>query len=164
MLKAGTLSTNLHLRQLQNFVVDLDWLPRPIIPRRQWPKVRFRERRAILRSEHEKIIAVEPNVERRLYHEVDWHLGANQTDIVLLTADNIDWSARVVIFARLKIGQPCVVRFREDFPAVLAELPNQGPLFPNFSKLKEGHRSAHFKRMCAKAGVRGVSLDSYRYA
>ena len=35
VLKAGTLSINLHLRQLQNFALDLDWLPRPIIPRRQ---------------------------------------------------------------------------------------------------------------------------------
>ena len=26
VLKAGTLSTNLHLRQLQNFALDLDWL------------------------------------------------------------------------------------------------------------------------------------------
>ena len=50
MLKAGTISTNLHLRQIQNFALDLDWLPRPIIPRRQWPKVRFGERRAITRA------------------------------------------------------------------------------------------------------------------
>ena len=37
VLKAGTLSTNLHLRQIQNYVLDFNWLPRPIIPRRQWP-------------------------------------------------------------------------------------------------------------------------------
>jgi integrase len=40
----------------------------------------------------------------------------------------------------------------------------QGPLFPTFSKLKEGHRSTHFRRSCRKAGVEGVSLHSYRYA
>jgi integrase len=37
-------------------------------------------------------------------------------------------------------------------------------LFPSFSKLKEGHRSTHFKRTCRKAKVNGVSLHSYRYA
>jgi hypothetical protein len=36
VLKAGTVSTNLHLRQIQNYGLDLNWLPRPIIPRRQW--------------------------------------------------------------------------------------------------------------------------------
>jgi integrase len=164
VLKTGTLSTNLHLRQLQNFTLDLNWLPRPIIPRRQWPKVRFRDRRAITRSEHEKIVAADPNAERRVFYEVAWHLGASQTDIALLTSDNIDWQARVIAFLRLKTRQPCVVHFGDAFAAVLEKLPKQGPLFPTFSKLREGHRSTHFKRACQKAGVQGVSLHSYRYA
>jgi integrase len=164
VLKAGTLSTNLHLRQLQNFALDLDWLPRPIIPRRQWPAVRFRERRAITRQEHESIVAADPNPERQLFYEVAWHLGASQTDIALLTADNIDWKARVIAFERLKTGQPCVVHFGDSFATVLQKLPQRGSLFPTFSKLREGHRSTHFKRTCRKAGVRGVSLHSYRYA
>ena len=138
VLKAGTVSTNLHLRQLQNFTLDLSWLPRPIIPRRQWPAVRFRERRAITRSEHEKIVAADPNSERRAFYEVAWHLGASQTDIALLTAQNIDWQGRAVTFERLKTGQPCVVRFGDEFAAVLETLPKEGPLFPTFSKLKEG--------------------------
>ena len=164
VLRAGTISTNLHLRQLQNFVLDLDWLPRPIIPRRQWPRVRFRERRAITRSEHERVVAADPNAERRLFYEVAWHLGASQTDIALLTADNIDWQARLITFERLKTGQPCVLHFGDEFAAVLEKLPAQGSLFPTFSKLKEGHRSTHFKRTCRKAGVNGVTLHSYRYA
>jgi integrase len=164
VLKAGTISTNLHLRQLQNFALDLNWLPRPIIPRRQWPKVQFRDRRAITRNEHEKIVAADPNAERRVFYEVAWHLGASQTDIALLTAENIDWRAKIITFERLKTGQPCVVHFGNDFAAVLEKLPKQGPLFPTFSKLKEGHRSTHFKRTCRKAGVKGVTLHSYRYA
>ena len=164
VLKAGTISTNLHLRQIQNFALDLNWLPRPIIPRRQWPTVRFHERRAITRTEHEKIVAADPNAERRLFYEVAWHLGASQTDIALLTADNIDWQARIITFERLKTGQPCVVHFGDGFAAVLEKLPKQGSLFPTFSKLKEGHRSTHFKRTCRKAGVNGVTLHSYRYA
>jgi hypothetical protein len=35
VLKAGTISTDLHLRPIQDFALALDWLPRPIIPRRQ---------------------------------------------------------------------------------------------------------------------------------
>jgi len=30
--------------------------------------------------------------------------------------------------------------------------------------LREGHRATHFKRTCKKAGVKGVTLHSYRYA
>jgi integrase len=164
VLKAGTLSTNLHLRQIQNFVLDLNWLPRPVIPRRQWPKVRFHDRRAITREEHEKVVAADPNAERRLFYEVAWHLGASQTDIALLTADKIDRQAKVIAFQRLKTRQPCVVHYGDGLAAVLEQLPAEGPLFPSFSKLKEGHRSTHFKRTCRKAGVQGISLHSYRYA
>jgi len=164
VLKTGTLWTNLHLRQLQNFALDLNWLPRPVIPRRQWPTVRFRERRAITRSEHEKIVAADPNAERRIFYEVAWHLGASQTDIARLTAENIDWQARCIAFHRIKTGQPCMARFGDDLAAVLEKLPKQGPLFPTFSKLREGHRATHFKRTCKKAGVKGVTLHSYRYA
>jgi integrase len=164
VLRAGTLSTNMHLRQIQNFALDLSWLPRPIIPRRQWPAVHFRERRAITRSEHERVVAVDPNPERQLFYEVAWHLGASQTDIALLTAENIDWQARVISFERLKTRQPCIVHFGDEFADVLMNLPKQGPLFPTFSKLREGHRSTHFKRTCRKAGVKGVTLHSYRYA
>ncbi|HWX22253.1 MAG TPA: tyrosine-type recombinase/integrase [Candidatus Binatia bacterium] len=164
VLKAGTVSTNQHLRQLQNFALDLNWLPRPIIPRRQWPRIRYHDRRAITRSGHEKVVAADPNAERRLFYEVAWHLGASQTDIALLTADNIDWPARVISFQRLKTRQPCIVHFGDSLAAVLEKLPTQGLLFPAFSKLREGHRSTHFKRACKKAGVQGVTLHSYRYA
>jgi integrase len=99
-----------------------------------------------------------------VFYEVAWHLGASQTDIALLTAENIDWQARVISFERLKTGQPCIVHFGDDFAAVLRKLPKQGSLFPTFSKLREGHRSTHFKRTCRKAGVKGVTLHSYRYA
>ena len=139
VLKAGTVSTNLHLRQIQNYVLDLNWLPRPIIPRRQWRKVRFHDRRAITRSEHEKIVAADCNAERKIFYEVAWHLGASQTDIAVLTADNIDRQARVIAFQRLKTRQPSVVHYGDNLAAVLEQLPEQGPLFPTFSKLKEGH-------------------------
>src|SRR5690606_25565429 len=40
-LKAGTVSTNVHLRKLHNFCLAMNWLPWPIIPKRLWPAVKF---------------------------------------------------------------------------------------------------------------------------
>ena len=40
-LKAGTVSTNVHLRKLHNFCLSMNWLPWPIIPKRLWPEVRL---------------------------------------------------------------------------------------------------------------------------
>ncbi|MFI5337029.1 MAG: hypothetical protein ACHQ5A_09615 [Opitutales bacterium] len=37
VLQAGTVSTNNFLRRLHNFCVDMNWLPWPLIPKRQWP-------------------------------------------------------------------------------------------------------------------------------
>src|SRR6266481_481176 len=36
-LKAGTVSTNVHLRKLHNFCLAMNWLPWPLIPKRLWP-------------------------------------------------------------------------------------------------------------------------------
>ena len=33
-LKAGTVSTNVHLRKLHNFCLSMNWLPWPLIPKR----------------------------------------------------------------------------------------------------------------------------------
>ena len=52
VLNAGTVSTNVYLRRLHNFCVDMNWLPWPIIPKRQWPPVRFGDKRAITWEEH----------------------------------------------------------------------------------------------------------------
>ena len=47
VMQAGTVSTNIYLRRLHNFCVDMNWLPWPLIPKRQWPAIRFKEKRAI---------------------------------------------------------------------------------------------------------------------
>ncbi len=47
VLQAGTVSTNVFLRRLHNFCVGMNWLPWPLIPKRQWPAVKFKEKRAI---------------------------------------------------------------------------------------------------------------------
>src|SRR3989442_6208700 len=63
-LKAGTVSTNVHLRKLHNFCLSMNWLPWPLIPRRLWPEVRFQPKRAITFEEHQLIIEHEKNPER----------------------------------------------------------------------------------------------------
>jgi hypothetical protein len=37
VLRPGTVSTNAFLRKVHNFVLDMNWLPAIVIPRRQWP-------------------------------------------------------------------------------------------------------------------------------
>ena len=46
VLQTGTVSTNIYLRRLHNFCVDMNWLPWPLVPKRQWPAVRFKEKHA----------------------------------------------------------------------------------------------------------------------
>src|ERR1017187_5730678 len=41
VLQMGTVSTNVYLRRLHNFCVDMNWLPWPLVPKRQWPAVEF---------------------------------------------------------------------------------------------------------------------------
>src|SRR5580692_12811579 len=60
-LQKGTVSTNVFLRRLHNFCVDMNWLPWPLIPKRQWPAVRFKDKRAITWEEHCRIVAREQN-------------------------------------------------------------------------------------------------------
>jgi hypothetical protein len=76
-LKMGTVSTNVYLRRLHNFCVDMNWLAWPLIPKRQWPTVRFKEKRAITLDEHRKIIAAEVNRERKVFYQLCWRLGGN---------------------------------------------------------------------------------------
>jgi hypothetical protein len=54
-LELGTVSTNVYLRRIHNFALDLNWLPWSVLPKRQWPKVKFKEKRAIKLEEHQRI-------------------------------------------------------------------------------------------------------------
>ena len=59
-MEMGKVSTNAYLRRIHNFALGKSRIPAPIIPKRQWPAFRRRERRAITFQEHEQIIACEP--------------------------------------------------------------------------------------------------------
>lgn len=73
MMATGSPSTNLFLRRLRNFALDLNWIPASILPRKRWPQVKFLEKRAIRAEEHGKIVAGERNNEWRAY----WRLFAS---------------------------------------------------------------------------------------
>lgn len=78
VLHQGTVSTNVFLRRLHNFALDMNWIPKPIIPRRQWPKIEFGTKRAITWAEHQKLLAREKNPEYYAYYEMLWHLAVRK--------------------------------------------------------------------------------------
>jgi integrase len=163
-LKAGTVSTNVHLRKLHNFCLSMNWLPWPLIPKRLWPEVKFQPKRAITLGEHQLIIEREKNPERRSFYELCWHLGGSQTDIANLKAEDIDWANRTIAYARQKTGSLAMIHYGDEIEAVLRGLPGAGPLFPYLCTVRCGDRATEFKQRCAGLGIKGVSLHSYRYA
>ena len=164
VLAAGTISTNIFLRRLHNFALDMGWLPWPVVPKKQWPPVQYGEKRAITREEHLQIVAREGNPERKAFYELAWHLGASQTDLACLSADNIDWTQRVISYTRKKTGESASVRFDEDVAEILRTRPATGPLFPYLCGVREADRATEFKQRCRGLGIEGVTLHSYRYA
>jgi integrase len=142
----------------------MSWLPWPVLPKKQWPKVRFKEKRAITSKEHQAIITTETNPERRAFYEFCWHLGGAQSDVASLTAEDIDWQAKVVSFHRHKTGTASIIRFGKELEAVLQTLPQVGPLFPKLKPMREAHRATEFARACRRLMIKGITLHSYRYA
>ena len=168
VLQTGTVSTNVYLRRLHNFCVDMNWLPWPLVPKRQWPVVRFKDKRAITWEEHCRIVAREQNPERKAFYQLAWHLGASQSDLAHLQAEDVDWQARIICFVRMKTRwrgcQPPQIRFGKEVEEILATLPKTGPLFPYLATVRAGDRSTEFHQRCVGLGIKGVSLHSYRYA
>jgi integrase len=163
-LKAGTVSTNVHLRKLHNFCLSMNWLPWPLIPKRLWPEVIFQPKRAITLAEHQLIMEREKNPERRSFYELCWHLGGSQSDIAHLKAEDIDWRNQTIAYARQKTGSLAMIHFGSDIEIILRRLPTEGPLFPYLQTVRCGDRATEFKQRCKGLGIAGVSLHSYRYA
>lgn len=142
----------------------MSWIPSPILPKRAWPTVRFQEKRGITRDEHNRIIEREMNLERRAFYQLAWHLGASQSDIAFLAADDIDWESKVISFTRRKTGAIAVMRFDDDVAEVLKMLPASGDLFPYLRTVRASDRATEFKQRCQGLNITGVTLHSYRYA
>ena len=164
VLEAGSVATNVFLRRIHNFALDMNWLPWPILAKKRWPKVKFKEKRAVTWPEHQAIVARESNAERRAFYEFCWHLGGAQSDVASLTAEDIDRQGRVVSFLRHKTGTVSIIRFGGELERILPSLPQSGPLFPKLQKMREAHRATEFKRCCRRLGIKGITLHSYRYA
>ncbi len=164
VLKAGSVSTNVYLRRIHNYAVNMHWLPWPVLPKPNWPAVQHGEKRAITFEEHQKIINREYNAAIRAYYELLWYLGGAQTDVATLTAEDINWKDRTLAYRRHKTGVMSLISFGEVVASVLQKLPSSGELFPALARLHERHRAKMFIKRLKTVGITGVSLHSYRYA
>jgi len=163
-VNSGTVSTNTYLRRFQNFALDLGWLPKPILPKKRWPKVRHQPKRAITEEEHRRILDRETNPERRAFYQLCWYLGGASTDVATLQAGNIDWRNRTISYNRRKTAQLSGIKFGPGCEAVLRSLPGEGALFPYLGRVRASDRATEFKQRCQGLGIKGVTLHSYRYA
>jgi integrase len=164
VLETGKVSTNVYLRRIHNFALDMTWLPWPVIVKRQWPKVQFKDKRAITWEEHQAIVARELNPERKAFYKLAWHMGASQSDLACLESENIDWEHNVISFARKKTGSIAIMRFDDEVAEILRDLPGNGPLFPYLRTVRSGDRATEFHQRCVGLEIKGVTLHSYRYA
>lgn len=184
VMVAGTVSTNVYLRRIHNFALDMDWLLRSVIPKRQWPKIVHAKKRAIMFEEHQRIIEAETAAARRnrgsrnsdephynerlLFYKLCWHLGGSQSDIAFLTVEDIDWVDRTIGYNRKKLDGRVVrsplIHFGEQVAEILRSLPATGELFPYLRTVRSADRATEFKQRCQGLKITGVTLHSYRYA
>jgi len=164
VLELGKVSTNVYLRRIHNFALDMNWLPWPILPKRQWPQVRFKDKRAITLEEHQRIIAAEVNPERKMLYQLCWHLGASQGDTANLKGEDVDWTNNTISFVRKKTGVPVLVHLGAEALNLFKDLPAEGMLFPYLASVRAGDRATEFGQRCRQLGISGVTLHSYRYA
>ncbi|HEV2331358.1 MAG TPA: tyrosine-type recombinase/integrase [Verrucomicrobiae bacterium] len=164
VLQCGKVSTNNYLRRFHNFALDMGWLPWPVLPKRQWPAIHYKEKRAVTLEEHQRILAREKNTEMRAFLKCCWHIGGSQSDVAHLKAEDIDWKNQVISFFRSKTGTAQIINIGHALGDVLRDLPGQGILFPRLAGMDEKHRASLFQMTCRRLGITGISLHSYRYA
>jgi integrase len=168
-LADGKVSTNVYLRRIHNHALGMEWLLKSVIPRLQWPRPVFKQKRAITGAEHEAIVARELNPERHDFYELLWHTGASQTDAACLTAEDINWTTRTISYCRKKLKsrsgiKPALIRFGDEVAAILQRRPQSGSLFPYLRVVRPSDRATEFKQRCEGLRIKGVTLHSYRYA
>lgn len=99
----ATASTHRWLKQLRNYAWDLGWLLQPVLSRKAWPKIHSKKRRGITQAQHQRIVAVEPDSERRLYYQMLWLTGGAQVDVANFHEDGIDESTQTFRYQRKKM-------------------------------------------------------------
>ena len=166
-MKLGTNSTIAFLQTLHNDALGMGWIPSPILPRKMWPKMKKKEKRAITEQEHNQLLAA-VDTEWRMYLQLLWFIGASQTDGANLTSANIDWKNRVLTYGRQKLNgrslPPACLVIGKGLDAILRQLPRTGPLFPNITKMDDRSRACFMWKLCKRVKIEGVSLHSYRYS
>jgi len=167
-LAEGTVSTNVYLRRLHNFAMDMNWLLAPVLVKKKWPKPVFKRKRAITWDEYQRIIGRETNPERRAFYELAWHTGASQSDLAHLHAQDIDWQKKIISYERMKLGErgklPPQISIGPELEKLLRRLPAEGDLFPYMRTVRAGDRATEFKQRCKGLGIEGVTLHSFRYS
>lgn len=163
VLRAGTVSTNVYLRRIQNHALDLGWLPVPVLPKKKFPKIKHKEKRGIKPEEHAQIIAREGNPERRDFYNLCYYLGGSQSDIAKLDAADIDYPKRAFAYARQKTTNLGGMRIGPKAWEVIERRAKSGPLFPYLSSVREADRATEFKQRCVGLGLHDLTLHCYRY-
>lgn len=166
-LKLGSTSTIAFLQTIHNDAIGMGWIPSPILPRKLWPKMKKKEKRAITEAEHISLMSAVDD-EWRLYFQLLWFIGAAQTDAANLTDANINWQSRVLKYDRQKLNgrslPPACLVIGKGLEVILRQLPSTGPLFPNITKMDDRSRACFMWKLCKRVGIKGVSLHSYRYS
>ena len=121
VLESEKVSTTVYLRRIHNFALDMTWLPWPVLAKKRWPAVEFKEKRGITLAEHLAIVTREYNPERKAFYKLAWHLGASQSDLAFLEAENVDWDHHVISYERMKTKTVAIMRFDEDMAEILRD-------------------------------------------
>jgi hypothetical protein len=164
VLRAGGTATNVYLRRFQNHAFDMDWLPKRILAKKLFPKIKHKEMRGIKWEEHCRIIARETNPERRDYYDLCYYIGGSQTDVAVLHNEDIDRVRRSFVYSRRKNTELAGTKIGPKAWAIIERRPRSGPLFPYLCTVREADRATEFKQRCDGLKIEGVTLHSYRYA
>ena len=163
-LADGKVSSNVYLRRIHNHALGMEWLLKSVIPRLQWPKPVYKEKRAITAEEHAAILAAEVNPERKAFYQMCWHLGGSQGDIARLKGEDVDWANSTVSFTRKKTKVPVIVHLGSEALNLLKDLAGEGFIFAYLATVRAGDRATEFRSRCRQLNTSGVTLHSYRYA
>lgn len=163
--KGAKVSTIKCLMELHKFALDNGYLLAPILPKAQWPDIQHGETRAITEAEHQKILAREPNEERKKFYQLCWFLGWSQSDVATALASDIDWKDKTIVKDRMKTGVLGGQQFGEELEAILKTLSQSGFLFPYLATVRECDRATEFRQRCESVGIvdKALKLHSYRY-
>ena len=164
VLESGGTSANTYLRRLHNFALGMSWRLSLVIGKISWPKIHYKEQRAITRAEHDAIVGREQNPERKAYYEMLWHIGGSQSDIAKLEAEDFNLTTNTMSFKRMKTGSTSVQALGPSLLELLKPLPKTGKLFPYLSSVRESDRATEFKQRCQLLKIHGITLHSYRYS